>query len=87
MLELDMTSFHGKAIGHSFLFMYNSEWEFNLKGTHCMCSYALTIMKNLRVMLKKEEHSSSKYSYIFQVFFHLNSQFTIFEAVGLFQPN
>lgn len=53
MLGLDMTSFHSKAIRHSFLFMYNSEWKFNLKETHCMCSYELTIMKNLGIMLKK----------------------------------
>lgn len=42
-------------------------------------------MKNLGIKLKKEEHSSSKHSYIFQVFFHLNSPLTVFEAVGLFQ--
>lgn len=85
MLGLDMTSFCSKAIGHSFWFVHNGEGEFNLKRTHCMRSYALTIMKNLRITLKKEERSSSKHGYIFQVFFHLSSQFTIFEAVVLFQ--
>lgn len=86
MLGLGMTSFYGKASRHSFLFMYNSKWEFNLKGTHCLCKLCTHNNEEFRNKVKKEEHSSSKHSYIFQVFFHLNSLLIVFEAVGLFQP-
>lgn len=71
-----MTSFRGKAIGHSFLFMYNSEWEFNLKGTHCMCSYALTIMKNLRIMSKKKRRA-----FLFKTQLHFPSVFPLEQSV------
>lgn len=66
--------------------MYYSEWEFNLKGTHCVCSWALTVIKNLGIILKirrvlllfrTQLHFSS-------VFFHLNRQST---ALGLAQPS
>lgn len=71
MLGLDVTSFHGKVNRHSFSFMCNSEWEFNLKGTYCMCSYTLTVMKNLGIMFKKGQNSSLKHSCIFKVLFPL----------------
>lgn len=78
MLGLGMTSFYGKASRHSFLFMYNSKWEFNLKGTHCMCKLCTHNNEEFRNKVKKRR------AFLFKTQLHFSSVFPLEQSAYSF---